>query len=142
MKFSIILTTVILSGTPAFATDCSNMTICGTVWTSTIESKTWHLLTKSHGGTVSLLSKLTKEECEYSKNRLLGLPATEEERKAKVEELNRRFPSPCPKKDDDWKKWHKEHPDAIGCASKDGSYTAGAVHITSNSDIDLAECFQ
>ena len=43
--------------------------------------RSWHLLTKSRVGTVSLIKDLTKEECEFSRKRMLGLPATDEEMK-------------------------------------------------------------
>lgn len=47
----------------------------------------WHLLTKSYGGTVSLLHGLTKDACEFSRNRMLGLPATDEERTQEEQRL-------------------------------------------------------
>jgi hypothetical protein len=50
----------------------------------------WHLLTKSRGGTISLLKNLTKDECEFARNRALGYPATEAEKKAKKEAEKKR----------------------------------------------------
>lgn len=44
------------------------------------EASDWHLLTKSAGGTVTLLKDLTKRECEFARARMKGQPATDEER--------------------------------------------------------------
>lgn len=46
------------------------------------EDRGWHLLTQANSGAVSLLKDLTKRECEFAANRLLGLPATDGEREA------------------------------------------------------------
>ena len=40
---------------------------------------TWHLMTVTYGGTISLVSHLTHHEAEFMRNRLLGLPATSAE---------------------------------------------------------------
>lgn len=48
----------------------------GGVWK---ECGTWHLLTQTYGGTVSLLKNLTKHECEFAMHRVLGEPATDEQ---------------------------------------------------------------
>jgi hypothetical protein len=34
--------------------------------------RTWHLLTQSYGGTVSLLKDLDQHECEFARGRALG----------------------------------------------------------------------
>jgi len=41
--------------------------------------RSWHLLTQSEGGTVSLLKDLTKHECEFAMHRAKGEPATDQE---------------------------------------------------------------
>lgn len=55
----------------------------------------WHLFTQSYGGTVSLLHGLTKHACEFAMNRVLGRPATDDEKAAQVrrdEELAKKKP--------------------------------------------------
>ena len=42
--------------------------------------RSWHLLTQSYGGTVSLIRDLTKHECEFARARALHLPATDAEK--------------------------------------------------------------
>ena len=42
----------------------------GTITTG--EDRSWHLLTQSEGGTVSLLKDLTKHECEFARDRVLN----------------------------------------------------------------------
>lgn len=61
----------------------------------------WHLLTKTEGGTVSLLKGLSKHECEFVRARMLGQAATDEERaanKAAYESVTTA-----------WEKWKAEH---------------------------------
>lgn len=41
--------------------------------------RSWHLLTVSEGGNVSLLRDLTRAECEFAMHRAKGEPATSEE---------------------------------------------------------------
>jgi hypothetical protein len=79
----------------------------------------WHLLTRSFGGTVSLIKNLTKEECEFARNRSLRLPATEEEKKS-VMDMRR--------------EWYNNHPE--------GSSYMGESHLVLNGDIATAECFE
>lgn len=43
------------------------------------EDRSWHLLTQSEGGSVSLLKDLTKHECEFARHRALRQPATDQE---------------------------------------------------------------
>lgn len=67
-----------------------------------IDEHDWHLLTVSYGGAVRLLKGLTKQECEYSRARALGLPATSDEEKAKEDkertayERRKALMSKCP----------------------------------------------
>lgn len=44
-----------------------------------LEDRSWHLLTQSRGGAVSLLRDLTLHECAHTRARLLGFPETKEE---------------------------------------------------------------
>lgn len=46
----------------------------------------WALLTHTEGGSISITRGLTEYECEFARNRALGLPATDEERQADMEE--------------------------------------------------------
>lgn len=46
------------------------------------EDRSWHLLTQSNEGAVSLLKDLTKRECEYASDRVMGRPATDAEKEA------------------------------------------------------------
>lgn len=105
---------------------------------------TWHLLTRSRAGTVSLLKSLTKAECEFTRKRLLGLPATVEEERTKAahdKELRDKVIDFC-----------KAHAGGAGSVNpavqatcdKDGSpnnwsWPGG---VTQGSDIEYAECFQ
>jgi hypothetical protein len=44
-----------------------------------VGDRSWHLLTQTYGGTITLLRDLTKHECEFAMHRAKGEPATEEE---------------------------------------------------------------
>lgn len=105
----------------------------------------WHLLTKSQGGSVSILHGLSESACRFARNRLLGLPATPEEERAQAEYYQRLNP-PCPDKMEkaDWDAWRKLNPGATGCRTKDGgSWGWGTTsRSVSPSDILSAECFQ
>lgn len=46
------------------------------------QEHSWTLLTQTAGGKVNITRDLTEGECEYARNRVLGLPATDEERAA------------------------------------------------------------
>lgn len=48
----------------------------------------WHVLCVAHNGTVSVLSSLTRVQAEFIHDRLLGLPATPDE-KRKAADLKR-----------------------------------------------------
>lgn len=107
----------------------------------------WHLLTVSYGGTVSLLKGLTKQECEYSRARALGLPATPEEEQADAERYKNGHPA-CPARSatkEEWATWQAEHMTAQGCNYADGSSESvdwGGGHAIFGGDIKSAECFQ
>jgi hypothetical protein len=89
----------------------------------TLPPANWHLLTKSYGGTISLLKNLTKDECEFAKARALHLPATQAE---KDEHL--RNTKQCGKATADGLTWTCE------------LSTSGRVVVPG--DIDTAECFE
>lgn len=64
--------------------------------------RTWHLLQKqADGGIAGILHGLTKEECEFARNRIEGHPATDQER---AEDEARRK-----RQADGWTKWKTEH---------------------------------
>lgn len=52
-------------------------TPCGA---SSPEDRSWHLMSVTYGGTVTLLKGLTHHEAEFMRDRLLGLPATAKEK--------------------------------------------------------------
>jgi hypothetical protein len=111
------------------------------------ETANWHLMTKTHKGTISLLHGLEKKTCEFARHRALGQPATEEEEAREKEYREIAYGQPCPLKDADekeWKEWMKQHPGAYGCFSADlgGSISWGPNRYTSDSDVETAECFQ
>src|ERR1039458_8712492 len=57
--------------------------------TPSSEVRSWHLLTQTYGGTVSLLKDLTQHECEFAMHRAKGEPATEEELAAEAARIKR-----------------------------------------------------
>lgn len=91
------------------------------------KDQSWHLLTKSFSGTVSLLKDLSKEACEFSQARLTRQPATPEE-KARAAEAWQRQITECEKHTADKTR---------GC-----NYVGGAVYMPNPGDIQTAECFQ
>lgn len=115
----------------------------------------YHLLTVSYGGAVSLIKGLSEKECKFSRARLLGLPATPEEEKAKNEADEKasrdyweQIMPACPAATDDpWRvAWLSSHPIAQGCIEPDGTqieWGEGAhVHAPEQGDIKSAECFE
>ena len=90
------------------------------------EDHSWHLLTQTYGGTVTLLKDLTKHECEFVRARALGLPATPEE-----EEEAKRNAALKAEREEQWAK----HP--LGPL---GGPSSG--HLITNNDVKSAECFR
>jgi hypothetical protein len=84
-----------------------------------LSDRSWHLLTQTEGGTVSLLKDLTKHECEFAMHRARGEPATEAEIAAAKERGRKR---------------------AEANARLSGS--SGDGHYILPGDIKSAECFQ
>ena len=73
-----------------------------------VDTPNWHLLTISHGGTVSLIKGLTEAECTFAKHRALGEPATYAER----DEAARRKLALDAVTDEvtaRWEAWKREH---------------------------------
>lgn len=112
------------------------------------EDRSWHLFTQSQGGTISLLHKLTKHECEFAMNRALGRPATQEE-KAAVERAREMavkeaegFCAVNPNTNGKFSRYSRGY---ISC--KDGktdgigAEMSGPFHVSAG-DIRRAECFQ
>jgi len=54
----------------------------------------WHLLTKSQGGTVSLIKNLTEHECQFARAKVLGL-AEREKRQKDFDECQSHTPGKC-----------------------------------------------
>lgn len=106
----------------------------------------WHIMTMSHGGTVSLVKNLTKHECEFMRARSLGLPATEEEERAEKERSRILYEAPCPPDHallETWREWQMNHPAAQGCRLESGgSFGWGGGTPINNGDIKTAECFK
>jgi len=114
------------------------------------EDRSWHLLTITEGGTVTLLRDLTKHECEFAMHRAMGQPATDEEIAAAARDAKLRSEQyeaadkACQGKPDGFL-----YPESVGgspiCwggkASGWMSTMAGG-HMISPGDIRSAECFQ
>lgn len=116
--------------------------------TAIAQDTSWHLLSTSYGGTVSLVKNLTRSECDFMRARLLGMPATVEEEEEEAERRAYIESHPvCPKDKatkEEWEDWQKHHMSAQGCVSADGngSTSWGGGRMLNNSDIKSAECFQ
>jgi hypothetical protein len=109
------------------------------------EDRSWHLLTQSRGGTVSLLRDLTKNECDYARARMLGLPATEAEQEAENRRDEKLYGAECPPDNAtkaQWKDWQGAHPLAQGCRTDHGGMSWGGWTTVGDRDISSAECFQ
>ncbi len=110
------------------------------------EPRTWHLLTISEGGTVSLLKDLTKHQCEFSRARALGLPATDEEKaaeKKRREALSLAAKNAC----EGAKKvgWDVKMVGGLQVTCQNGevnSYLTGGTTVISSGHIRSAECFE
>jgi hypothetical protein len=114
----------------------------------------WHLLTKSYGGTISLLKNLTKDECEFARARAFGLPATEEEKKEAKRRTEIEFPKcvvlyqsesgSSPRNIKIWEEWKRANPEAKGCTGPGGTATIwnSTTHMVNDGDIETAECFE
>jgi hypothetical protein len=121
--------------------------------TGVATDRSWHLLAQSNTGEVSLIRNLTRRECEYARNRVLGQPATPEER-AEVErsrkEEREANGAACPPgiysgdgpSKDEWAAWHKKHRGATGCNFDGGGGMGWGVTVKPNRPIRSAECFQ
>lgn len=106
--------------------------------------RSWHLLTQSEGGTVSLLKDLTQHECEYAMHRAKGEPATAEEVREK--EAQRKAADAAARKYcANLKPGDPLYASSgIGCAP-DGSVVSwgfSSSHYVEPGDIASAECFQ
>jgi hypothetical protein len=100
----------------------------------------WHLLTQSRGGTVSLIKDLTKEACEYSRKRVLGLPATPQEEADQIARYKARRDEA-----DRLCRIHSDDYTVFQCTPDGHAISSGAVSswgMTSAGDIKSAECFQ
>lgn len=107
----------------------------------------WHLLTQTERGMISLLKDLTRHECEFARARALGLPATDEEkatanRQIEVEQREHE------QRRAEWLKSHSEcnpsdpHKLLPFPCSEDPYFSRSYVRMVSPNDIKSAECFQ
>ena len=156
MKPTIAIMTLLLAS-PAWAVpQCGAPDDNGGSCTS--DPANWYLLTKSRGGTISLIKGLTEKECGFTESSAMGRPATDNEKEAarlRQEEDARLYAErnpKCPGVDGDateqqWKEWRDVHSNASGCTTSNGSMTwnwSPESFSTSPqpSDIVSAECFQ
>lgn len=122
------------------------------------EPATWHLMQKRADGSVvaeGLSAVMTKKECEFARARILGEPATDEEKTAYAATEKERWWTPCPptkSTTEQIDQWMYEHPLAEQCVTPDIGYGHGSmswsgmggngVRTFSPHDIMTAECFQ
>lgn len=116
------------------------------------DDTSWHLMTQTESGTVTLVKNLSKHECDFMMHRARGEPATPAEWAA---QKSRRDTY-----DAGWKKWAADNKcDPAGNAGtssasfkasngtcfRGGEFSDSGVdffHIVQPSDIKSAECFQ
>lgn len=61
--------------------------LAGPANAQTTDDRSWHMMQKRYDGSVvaeGLTTTMTKHECEFARARILGLPATDEEKKAET----------------------------------------------------------
>jgi len=118
-----------------------------------VPDASWHLLTKTYGGNVTLLKNLTEHECDFARNRELGLPATDSEKLADTE-----YRVSVSKKWDAWRKLHdckdemgegsttamesEKSPDGMCIRGAEFALPGEGIHQVSAGDIQSAECFK
>jgi hypothetical protein len=125
-KFALLF----LIATPAFGQDCDGIyrdpnwlpLHMSNDYLQVVTPDHWHLLTKSHVGTISLLKNLTEHECQFARARVLGLPATKDEIAA------------AKKKDEENARATREHPESM--------FGSGWTNQINPGDIETAECFE
>lgn len=61
------------------------LTLCLLLLSSPAHADSWMLLRQTHGGDLKFDRNLSQEECEVARDRLLGLPATQEEKQTAKE---------------------------------------------------------
>jgi hypothetical protein len=111
----------------------------------------WHLMTITYGGKVSLVSHLTHREAEFMYNRIEGLPATDAEKRAAAQAAatanaawDKAHPK-CPKVGTSsarWDAWYKAHPNDSKCITWGVNFTSISNSAISDGDIKTAEVFQ
>lgn len=112
-------------------------------WDDAPLDRSWHLLTITYGGTVTLLKDLTKHECEFVMHRAKGEPATEEEitaAKARAERIAKEG-ALCQGKPNG-----PLYPESAGgspyCLEGSPITIGTSTRMTMPGDIKSAECFQ
>lgn len=107
--------------------------------------RSWHLLqTQADGGIAAILHGLTKDECEFAKNRIEGQPATPSEMEAQKAQIKIEMETICPENTKEaWAKWQDGHLGATGCQQPNGGAVVwGGGRSYSPHDVITAECFQ
>ena len=157
-KFALLF----LIATPAFGQDCDGIyrdpnwlpLHMSNDYLQVVTPDHWHLLTKSHVGTISLIKNLTEHECQFARARVLGLPATDEEeekakRRREIEfpkcvELYQSESGSTPRNSKIWEEWKRANPAAKGCTGPEGTTTiwSSTTHVVNDGDIETAECFK
>lgn len=110
------------------------------------EPNNWHLLSQSRSGTVSIQHGLSESACQFARNRLLGRPATDEEKAVEQKRYDARRDRAA-KYCASGRKEKSLFADENATCGPNGevqSYggNAGGMRFTSPGDIISAECFQ
>jgi|SRR6202035_873404 len=102
------------------------------------DDASWHFLSQTYGGTISLIKNLTKTECDFLYDRAMHLPATDDERDA-AKRLDK-------ERQEAREKFDKEHPgkgdigDLLGAITRNIEQTQS--YMITSGDIKTAECFR
>jgi hypothetical protein len=75
-----------------------------------VRDRSWHLLTITHGGTVTLLKGLTKHEAEFARARALNRPATVKECEEAAADEKRRREAEAAREEAELREWKKTAP--------------------------------
>jgi hypothetical protein len=111
------------------------------------ENASWHFLSQSYGGTISLVKNLTKDECDFMYNRAKHLPATPDE-KAAAQMLADREKAASAKRHAEY---IEQHPECANPPSDQNKMTCDIgyglnlslqSYMVTSGDIATAECFE
>ena len=100
------------------------------------EDRSWHLLTQTRGGTVSVVGHLTQHECDVSRLHLLNQPATDEEKETARQASEKMFAAAN-------QQCATSGSDAyVHCKDGKASSIVTQMGTVDPGDIKSAECFQ